>query len=113
MEERMTQSRLTRRLVLAGAAALALGSTLGAQQAQTWPSRPITVIVPWGAGGGTDATAAHDRLAAGKANRPAGPVVNRTGGSGAVGHQAIASADPDGYTIGIATLEIGTMHHRA
>jgi tripartite-type tricarboxylate transporter receptor subunit TctC len=37
-------------------------------------------------------------------------VVNRTGGSGVVGHSAIASAAPDGYTIGLATVEIGMMH---
>jgi putative tricarboxylic transport membrane protein len=36
--------------------------------------------------------------------------VNRTGGSGVVGHQAIASAPADGYTIGMATVEIGMMH---
>ncbi len=108
----MIRSRMTRRVLLAGATALALGSALGSVQAQTWPSRPITVIVPWGAGGGTDATA---RMIASILEKQLGqpvPVVNRTGGSGAVGHQAIASADPDGYTIGIATLEIGTMHHQ-
>ena len=37
-------------------------------------------------------------------------MVNRTGGSGVVGHAAIASAPPDGYTIGLATVEIGMMH---
>jgi tripartite-type tricarboxylate transporter receptor subunit TctC len=37
-------------------------------------------------------------------------VVNRVGGSGVVGHSAIAQAAPDGYTIGIITVEIGMMH---
>ena len=37
-------------------------------------------------------------------------VVNRTGGSGVVGHSAIANAAPDGYTIGVVTVEIGMMH---
>ena len=103
----MTNTSIGRRLLLAGAASLSLGAMLGGAQAQSWPSRPITMIVPWGAGGGTDATA---RMIASLLEKQLGqpvPVVNRTGGSGAVGHQAIASAEPDGYTIGIATLEIG------
>ena len=39
-------------------------------------------------------------------------VVNRTGGSGVVGHSAIATAPPDGYTIGMITVEITMMHHQ-
>jgi tripartite-type tricarboxylate transporter receptor subunit TctC len=66
--------------------------------------------VPWGAGGGTDATA---RIIGSLLEKDLGQpvnVVNRTGGSGVVGHAAIASAQPDGYTIGLATVEIGMMH---
>jgi tripartite-type tricarboxylate transporter receptor subunit TctC len=68
------------------------------------------MVVPWGAGGGTDATA---RIVAALMEKEMGQpvnVVNRTGGSGVVGHAAIASAQPDGYTIGLATVEIGMMH---
>jgi tripartite-type tricarboxylate transporter receptor subunit TctC len=75
-----------------------------------FPERPITLVVPWGAGGGTDATA---RIVASLLEKELGQpinVVNRTGGSGVVGHSAIAEADPDGYTIGMATVEIGMMH---
>ena len=75
-----------------------------------YPERPITVIVPWGAGGGTDATA---RILASLLESRLGvpvSVVNRTGGSGVVGHSAIATAAPDGYTLGIVTVEIGMMH---
>jgi tripartite-type tricarboxylate transporter receptor subunit TctC len=80
--------------------------------AAEYPVRPITFIVPWGAGGGTDSVA---RIIASILERDLGKpvnVVNRTGGSGVVGHQAIASARPDGYTIGIITSEIGMMHHQ-
>ena len=78
--------------------------------AQNYPARPITLIVPWGAGGGTDATA---RIIGSLMEKDLGQpvtVVNRTGGSGVVGHAAIASAQADGYTIGLATVEIGMMH---
>ena len=75
-----------------------------------WPERPITLIVPWGAGGGTDATA---RIIGSLLEKDLGQpvnVVNRTGGSGVVGHTAIAQGTPDGYTIGLITVEIGMMH---
>ncbi len=77
-----------------------------------YPERPITLIVPWGAGGGTDAVA---RILATLMEKDLGQpiiVVNRTGVSGVVGHQAISAAQPDGYTIGIVTVEIGMMHHQ-
>src|SRR5947207_1173916 len=75
-----------------------------------YPQRPVQLIVPWGAGGGTDATA---RIIASLLERELKQpinVVNRTGGSGVVGHQAIASSPPDGYTLGMITVEIGMMH---
>lgn len=78
--------------------------------AQAYPARPVTLIVPWGAGGGTDATA---RIIGSLLEKELGQpvnVVNRTGGNGVVGHAAIASAAPDGYTIGLATVEIGMLH---
>lgn len=75
-----------------------------------WPERPVTLIVPWSAGGGTDATG---RMIGSLLEKELGQpfnVVNRTGGSGVVGHSAIATAKPDGYTIGVVTVEIGMMH---
>jgi tripartite-type tricarboxylate transporter receptor subunit TctC len=77
-----------------------------------YPARPLTMVVPWGAGGGTDSVA---RVIASLMERDLGQpvnVVNRTGGSGVVGHQAISSAAPDGYTVGILTVEIAMMHHQ-
>lgn len=99
----------SRRSLLA-VAALALAASALPAAAQNYPSRPITLIVPWGAGGGTDATA---RILGSLMEKELGQpinVVNRTGGSGVVGHAAIASAPSDGYTIGLATVEIGMMH---
>src|SRR5258705_7005360 len=98
----------TRAFIGALFAAAALVFSATAQAA--WPDRPITLIVPWGAGGGTDATA---RIIASLLEKDSGQpinVVNRTGGSGVVGHQAISAAPPDGYTIGLITVEISMMH---
>jgi tripartite-type tricarboxylate transporter receptor subunit TctC len=91
-------------------AGLTLAVSATSALAQAYPVRPITLIVPWGAGGGTDATA---RIIGSLLEKDFGQpvtVVNRTGGSGVVGHSAIAQAAPDGYTIGMATVEIGMMH---
>lgn len=89
----------------AGLAALALAISTGAAFAQ-YPDRPITLIVPWSAGGGTDATG---RIIANQLEEELGQpvnVVNRTGGGGIVGHAALAEAEPDGYTLGIITTEL-------
>ena len=74
------------------------------------PDRAVTYIVPWGAGGGTDA---NSRMLASLLSKKLGVpfnVVNRTGGNGVTGHSALAKAKPDGYTVGAATVEINTMH---
>ncbi len=76
-----------------------------------YPQRPVQLIVPWGAGGGTDATARIIGTLLEKELKQPFNVVNRTGGSGVVGHDAIAKAAPDGYTIGLITVEITMMHH--
>ncbi|MBO0903316.1 tripartite tricarboxylate transporter substrate binding protein [Jiella sonneratiae] len=102
-----------RRSLLAASAALALAAAAfaaPARAADDYPSRPIQMIVPWGAGGGTDAVG---RVIASQLQEVLGQpvnVVNRTGGSGVVGHSAIANAEPDGYTLGIMTIEIDMMH---
>jgi len=89
-----------------------LALSLCASAFAQYPNRPLTLVVPWGAGGGTDAVA---RFIASLMEKDLGQpvnVVNRTGGSGVVGHSAIASAAPDGYTIGMITVEITMMHHQ-
>ena len=106
---------MLRRQVLKGLSAAALGGAglplIGGSPAwAAWPERPITLVVPWAAGGGTDATA---RIIGSLLEKELGQpvnVVNRTGGNGVVGHTAIATAAPDGYTIGLATVEIAMLH---
>lgn len=98
---------------VAGVLALFGGLVLGGWAAPAfaaYPERPITLVVPWAAGGGTDAVA---RILATVLEKDLGQsvsVVNRTGGGGAVGHTAGATARPDGYTITMATVEITMMH---
>ena len=106
-------TKISRRAFTASVVATATGAGLGLKPSfaqANYPNRPVQVVVPWGAGGGTDATA---RIVAAILERDLGQpfnVVNRTGGSGVVGHSAIANAAPDGYTLGMITVEINMMH---
>lgn len=76
-----------------------------------YPERPITYLVPWAAGGMTDISARAMAAVLQKAIGTPVNVVNRTGGGGVVGHLAISSAKPDGYTVGAVTVEIAMLHH--
>jgi len=97
-------------IILTIAMMLVVGFGLESTSAADYPKRPITMICPWGAGGGTDAVS---RILATLLKVHLGVpvnVVNRTGGGGAIGHTAMAMAKPDGYTIGLATVEITMIH---
>lgn len=74
--------------------------------AQTFPTRDITLVCPWAAGGGTDTLA---RTLAKNAKKHFGVnmnVVNRVGGTGVIGMNSVATARPDGYTVGIVTFHL-------
>ncbi|WP_027997766.1 Bug family tripartite tricarboxylate transporter substrate binding protein [Sinorhizobium arboris] len=86
------------------AAALALASATSALA--EYPERPVSIIVPWGAGGGADTITRIYAIGLEKELGVPINVVNRTGGNGVVGHSAIMSAKPDGYTLGLCTSEI-------
>jgi len=94
----------SRRIVL-GLAAGALLAPLSQPAMAVYPDRPVTLIVAWAAGGGTDSVARV--FAAGLEKELGQPVnvVNRTGGGGVTGHTAIATAKGDGYTIGVASSD--------
>ena len=79
--------------------------------AAEYPAKGINVICPWAAGGGTDAVLRAFCEAMGKDLGVTLTVDNRTGGGGIIGHQAIADADNDGYSIGMITFEISTYTH--
>jgi len=101
---------LSRQMLLAAMTALVSAVALGGPaNAQKYPERPVTLIVPWAAGGGADIVSRI--LAAGLERELGQPVnvVNRTGGGGVTGHTTIMTAPPDGYTIGVATAEIATF----
>lgn len=82
----------------------------GCDAAPNYPSGPVELIVPWAAGGGTDSVARFLGTQLAERLDTQVNVVNRTGGSGVVGHSAIAGARPDGSTIGLATVEITMLH---
>jgi tripartite-type tricarboxylate transporter receptor subunit TctC len=99
----------SRRDFLGAAAAAATLAAAGVRPARAqYPARGITLIVPYGAGGGTDITA---RLLARDLEPVLGKPVtveNRAGGGGWVGWGALAQARPDGYTLGY--LNVPSMY---
>lgn len=95
---------LSRRALLAAGAGLALSA-----RAQSWPTRPIRVIVPYPPGGVSDlvARAIGDKLAAALGQ----PVVvdNKAGASGTIGMDALAKAAPDGHTLAFSAISPLTL----
>jgi tripartite-type tricarboxylate transporter receptor subunit TctC len=94
---------IDRRVVLNGVAALTGATWLGAGPAlaQAYPQRPVRLIVPYAPGGGTDV---FSRLLAAQIEKEFGQTIvidNRGGGASVTGTQAVATAQPDGYTIGM------------
>ncbi|HOM13403.1 MAG TPA: tripartite tricarboxylate transporter substrate-binding protein [Rubrivivax sp.] len=102
MFERTRTPSWHRRFALAAFGALGLAA-VGAG-AQTFPAKPVTLVVPFAAGGSTDLVA---RVMGEALRKELGQMVvvdNRAGAGGMLGTEAVSRAKPDGYTIGVATV---------
>src|SRR4051812_41029419 len=89
---------IKRRVLLGGALAVAF---CGAAFAQDYPTRPITLIVPYAAGGGNDVMA---RIVAERMSKSLGQQIvieNKGGAGGSIATRQIAKSAPDGYTLGL------------
>lgn len=85
--------------LLSSILALSTALVTGTSAAQTWPQRPVRVIVPFAPGGGTDI---FTRLMAPRLSEVLGQQIivdNKPGGSSIIGTQQVAQANPDGYTL--------------
>lgn len=109
----MTSQQISRRQILLSASAgLAAGvcpALVGAQSA--YPSRPIELVVPSSAGGGTDAVARALAEVARRHLPQPFVVVNRPGASGAIGMQDVLNARPDGYKVCVVFAELAILPH--
>ena len=92
------------RAAVAGAAVFGTGTAAYAQS--TWPTKPVTMIVPFPAGGGTDAFARPLAAQFSKSTGKTLVIDNRGGAGGTVGASFASKAAPDGYT-----LFMGAVHH--
>ncbi len=102
--------RLIPVVALALAVALSLVAPDAARAQARVPSRPVQLICPWAAGGGTDRIARMVAVLLEKELGQPVTVVNRTGGSGCRGPHGRATAAPDGHTITMVTVELTMMH---
>ena len=106
MTRSATPAPSSRRWALAAGAALLAAAPLGSAWAQAWPSKPVTIVVPFPAGGGTDAFA-RPLFAQIIKNTGKQFVIDNKGGAGGTLGAGIASrAAPDGYT-----FFMGAVHH--
>lgn len=98
---------MNKQLIAALATVLTLGA--GSALAQAWPTKPITMIVPFPPGGVADTVARPVAEALGKALGQTVVVENRSGAGGATGIGAAARAKPDGYTVLLSLSSISIL----
>ncbi|WP_336343125.1 Bug family tripartite tricarboxylate transporter substrate binding protein [Halalkalicoccus ordinarius] len=114
--DNVSHGRIGRRAYLSGLGAAGIGTFAGCVgdlegDEEEFPAQDIEMICPWDAGGGTDQTG-RQLADLGEDHLDTSLYVsNQTGGSGSVGFNEIANAEPDGHTVGVTTVEICTISH--
>lgn len=90
--------------------AVLLIAVAGCGRESAYPNRPITLVCPWGIGGGTDQIARQVAIHLEQELGQPVNVINRTGGQGVNGHIRGLMADADGYTLAMITVELNMFH---
>ncbi len=97
---------LARRLIVTAIATAAACAPFATNAQATWPSKPVTIVVPFPAGGGTDAFARPLTASLSKSTGKQFIIDNRGGAGGTLGAGIASKAVPDGYT-----FFMGAVHH--
>jgi tripartite-type tricarboxylate transporter receptor subunit TctC len=92
--------------IFSGCLALSLAALIIDADAQSWPERPVTIIVPFAAGGNTDGIARMTGQRLGEALGKPFVIENRPGAAGAIAAETAAKSPPDGYTLFVAALPV-------
>lgn len=101
---------MKRRQLCKALGAMVIGSMVFAAHAETYPSRPITLIVPYPAGGTTDLAARTIGQAMGPFLKQSIVIDNRPGATGNIGMGMLKRAEPDGYTIAMGTVSTQSIN---
>jgi tripartite-type tricarboxylate transporter receptor subunit TctC len=94
-----TSGQTTGTFIAAFVAAQVIASAISVVGAQVYPTRPVTIVVPFAAGGGNDILARLLAQHMGSALGQQFVIENRAGAGGTIGARAVAKATPDGYTL--------------
>ncbi len=99
-------AKYTRRLIVAGPIAAAAGLVARSALAEGYPSRTITLVVPYGAGSGVDTTARIIAPGLGKYLKQSVVVINKPGAGAIVGTEYASHQAPDGYTLLLSSVDM-------